>query len=89
MSIIKNIRIKEEGSKAFNRLTSPNDYWVVVYDSNLNVVFITVYDEEVKRKGAFTGGTVTDASTIHKSFRANTYEELLTEANRLKLKFPT
>ena len=79
MAIIKK-QIITEGGYTFNRITSKKDYYGLGYDETKTVRLFTPDKEPLQ------GGTVTDS--MLDGFGADTFEELMSEAKRLNLKFP-
>lgn len=84
--IINSIVIKE-GGKTFNRIESKKPYFGLGYDDDLNVVLMTEYDKSEQYEGALEPNTVTDS--LLNGFGADTYPELIAEAEKRGLKFPT
>lgn len=86
MAIINSIEITE-GEKTFNRITSSNPYFAIGYNLTLNVILMTEFNEEEENDGAIEGNTVTD-NVYLEGFGADTYQELIDEANNRGLIFP-
>lgn len=78
MTVRKRPTNKTEGGETFRRLTNTVPLYYMVYDNQLNMV------TESKRDKPLPAGNVVDS--LHESFGALTHAEMVTEANRLKIK---